>query len=42
MILDENDQLVFLGRYFGYPDCCIEAFPYKSNNDPKIHKHQRI
>ncbi len=40
MVLDGNDQLVFLGRYFGYPDCCIEAFPYKSNNDPKIHKHQ--
>lgn len=28
------------GKYFGYPDCCIEAFPNKSNRDQNIHKNK--
>lgn len=38
--LDENDQWVVIGRYYGYPDCCIAAFPNKSNREVSIHQHQ--
>ena len=37
---DQLERFKQKGKYFGYPDCCIEAFPNESNRDETIHQYK--